>query len=168
MTHNVTGLVTIVRDYYPLSASRMYTKGGATSSHPSESLDGFHRRENGALHAAVETIVSEVVHVDSVQPNTVLWTFQRPLCLQKEMGSGPLQAASKNLLMASTRQVPSSTVEWRQRARSTTCEITEITNCRTPWPTSCLANIKMPMPIACGCWAGNESRSFEPTCKMTS
>ena len=67
MTHNVTGLVNTVRDYYPLTYC-MYTKGGATSSHPSESLDGFHHRENGASHAAVETIVSEVVHMDSVRP----------------------------------------------------------------------------------------------------
>ena len=46
----------------------MYNIGGATSSHPSESLDGFHRRENGASHAAENMMVSEVVHVDSIRP----------------------------------------------------------------------------------------------------
>ena len=90
--------------------------------------------------------------------STVLWTFQRPLCLQKEMGSGSLHAASKNLLIASTQRVPSSTVECRQRARRTTWEMT---TCRTPCLNSYFVNIKMPM--ACCCWAGKE-----PTCKMTS
>ena len=155
----------------------MYNIGGTTSSHPSESLDGFHRRENGDSHAAEKTMVSEVIYVDSVHakhrsldiPEAVV-PPERPLCLQRcrcasreavvppESASRKrwaLHAASKNLLMASTRRVPSSTVECRHRARRTTCEIT---TCRTPWPTSCLANIKMPMPMTCGCWAGKESR----------